>query len=104
MIEKNSIRPLKDNLRANKKFKELKLKKNFQQFLGKINFYYKYIENAAKELKPLYNYHNNSIFIIIKVIDDILCICHLIIKNSFIVKIDYHIIWSRRNRITNIQI
>jgi len=55
IIEKNSIRPLKDNLRAIKEFEEPKNKKNVRQFLGKINFYYKYIENAAKQLEPLHN-------------------------------------------------
>ncbi|CAI6362171.1 unnamed protein product [Macrosiphum euphorbiae] len=55
IIEKNSITPLKDNLKAIKEFKEPKNKKNIRQFLGKINFYYKYIENAAKQLEPLHN-------------------------------------------------
>lgn len=55
IIEKNSIKPLKDNLKAIKEFKEPKDKKNIRQFLGKINFYYKYIENAAKQLELLHN-------------------------------------------------
>lgn len=42
-------------MRAIKEFKEPKYKKNIRQFLGKINFYYKYIENAAKQLELLHN-------------------------------------------------
>jgi len=46
---------VKDNLRAIKEFEKPKNKKNIRQFLGKINFYYKYIENAAQQLEVLHN-------------------------------------------------
>lgn len=55
VIEKGKVRPYKDNLIAIKCFERPKNKKNVRQFLGKINFYYKYIENAADSLEPLHN-------------------------------------------------
>ena len=55
VIEKNGIRPAKDNLRAIREFERPKTKKNVRQLLGKINFYYKYIKNASKLLEPLHN-------------------------------------------------
>lgn len=55
IIENNSVRPLTDNLKAIENFPQPKTKKNVRQFLGKINFYYKYIENAVKVLEPLHN-------------------------------------------------
>lgn len=55
IIEKNIIKPYKDNLKAIKDFEGPKNKKNVRQFLNKINFYYKYIENAAKQLELLHN-------------------------------------------------
>lgn len=55
IIEKNKIRPLNDNLEAIQSFPRPKTKKNIRQFLGKINFYYKYLENAAQTLEPLHN-------------------------------------------------
>lgn len=54
VIEKNSVRPLKDNLVAIKDFPVPKTKKNVRQFLGKVNFYNKYIPQAAKIMEPLY--------------------------------------------------
>jgi len=55
IIEDNTIRPLKDNLIAIREFPTPKTKKNIRQFLGKINFYHKYIENATKILKPFHD-------------------------------------------------
>lgn len=55
VLEYNGIRPTTDNLRAIRDFATPKSKKNVRQLLGKINFYYKYIENACKELEPLHN-------------------------------------------------
>ena len=55
VIEENGIRPTNDNLRAIRDFETPKSKKNVRQLLGKINFYYKYIENACKQLEPLHN-------------------------------------------------
>jgi hypothetical protein len=54
VIEKNSVKPLNDNLIAIKDFPIPKTKKNIRQFLGKINFYHKYIPNAVRNLEPLY--------------------------------------------------
>ena len=55
IIQENGIRPAKDNLRAIQDFARPKTKKNVRQLLGKINFYFKYIENATKKLEPLHN-------------------------------------------------
>ena len=55
IIENNFVRPLSDNLKAIENFPQPKSKKNVRQFLGKINFYYKYLENAVKVLEPLHN-------------------------------------------------
>lgn len=55
IIQNNSIRPIKDNLIAIKNFPILKTQKNVRQFLGKINFYNKYVPNIAITLDPLHN-------------------------------------------------
>jgi len=55
IIEDNTIRPLKDNLIAIREFPTPKTKKNIRQFVGKINFYHKYIENATKMLKSFHD-------------------------------------------------
>lgn len=55
VISNNSIRPLKDNLISIKNFPIPKTQKNVRQFLGKINFYNKYIPNIAITLDPLHN-------------------------------------------------
>ena len=55
ILEKNGIRPAKDNLKAIREFERPKTRKNVRQLLGKVNFYYKYIENASKELEPQHN-------------------------------------------------
>lgn len=55
IIEKNTVRPLTDNLLAIRDFPTPKNQKNIRQFLGKINFYNKYIENSAKILEPFHN-------------------------------------------------
>jgi hypothetical protein len=54
VIEENSVRPMKDNLVAIKNFPVPKNKKNIRQFLGKVNFYHKYIPQAAKTLEPFH--------------------------------------------------
>lgn len=54
VIEKDTVRPLNDNVIAIKEFPTPQTKKNVRQFLGKINFYHKYIPNAAKFLEPFY--------------------------------------------------
>lgn len=55
VIQNNSVRPLKDNLISIKDFPTPKTQKNVRQFLGKINFYHKYVPNIAIKLEPLHN-------------------------------------------------
>lgn len=55
IIQNNSVRPLKDNLISIRNFPTPKTKKNVRQFLGKINFYHKYVPNIAIKLEPLHN-------------------------------------------------
>lgn len=47
--------PIKDNLISIRNFPTPKTQKNVRQFLGKINFYNKYIPNVAITLDPLHN-------------------------------------------------
>lgn len=54
IIQNNSVRPLKDNLISIKNFPTPKTQKNVRQFLGKINFYHKYVPNIAIKLEPLH--------------------------------------------------
>ncbi len=54
IITDNTVKPIQDNLIAVKNFPTPKNKRNIRQFLGKINFYRKYIQNAAKMLEPLH--------------------------------------------------
>lgn len=54
VIQNNSVRPLKDNLISIKNFPIPKTQKNVRQFLGKINFYNKYIPNIAITLEPMH--------------------------------------------------
>ena len=55
IIEENGVKPARDNLKAIREFERPKTKKNVRQLLGKINLYYKYFQNACKELEPLHN-------------------------------------------------
>lgn len=55
IIEENSIKPLKDNLTAVKNFPVPQSRKNVRQFLGKINFYHKFIPHSTTTLEPLHN-------------------------------------------------
>ncbi len=55
IIENNTVRPLNDNLISIRNFPIPKTKKNIRQFLGKINFYNKYIRNATQTLEPFHN-------------------------------------------------
>lgn len=55
MISNNSIHPIKDNLISIRDFPIPKTQRNVRQFLGKINFYNKYIPNIAITLDPLHN-------------------------------------------------
>lgn len=55
IIQNNTVTPLKDNLIAIREFPVPKTKKHVRQFLGKINFYGKYIQNISIILDPLHN-------------------------------------------------
>lgn len=54
IIQNNSVEPLKDNLISIKNFPIPKEKKHVRQFLGKINFYHKYVQDIAIILDPLH--------------------------------------------------
>lgn len=51
----NTVSPHQDNLISIKQFPKPENKKNIRQFLGKVNFYNKYISNSTKLLSPLHN-------------------------------------------------
>lgn len=55
IIKHNTVRPINDNLISIKNFPVPKTPKNVRQFLGKINYYHKYIPNAATILDLLHN-------------------------------------------------
>lgn len=55
IIQHDSVTPLKDNLIAIKHFPTPTTQKQVRQFIGKINFYNKYIPNFSITLDPLYN-------------------------------------------------
>lgn len=55
IISQNEVQPLHDNLTAIKKFPQPQNRKNIRQFLGKVNFYHKYIPNSSKMLEPFHN-------------------------------------------------
>jgi hypothetical protein len=55
IIEQNSVRPLNDNLISIKSFPTPQNRKNVRQFLGKINFYHKFIKNSASTLEVFHN-------------------------------------------------
>lgn len=55
IIQNNTVRPLKDYLIAVENFPRPQTRKNIRQFLGKLNFYYKFIPESAITLDPLHN-------------------------------------------------
>lgn len=55
IISKNTVRPLTDGLIAIKEFETPTNKTKLRQFLGKVNFDHKFIENCAEKLAPLHN-------------------------------------------------
>lgn len=55
ILGNNTVRPHHDNLRSIKDFPTPQSKKNIRQFLGKINFYHKYIPDSTRLLEPLHN-------------------------------------------------
>lgn len=54
ILQKNTITPLKDNLKSIKDFPVPQNRKQIRQFLGKINFYGKYIPSVSIVLDPLH--------------------------------------------------
>lgn len=54
ILQKNTITPLNDNLISIKNFPTPQNRKQIRQFLGKINFYGKYIPNVSVVLDPLH--------------------------------------------------
>ena len=55
IITENTITPLKDNLKSIIDFPTPQNRKQIRQFLGKVNFYGKYIPNVSALLDPLHN-------------------------------------------------
>lgn len=55
VIKENTITPLKDNLKSIREFPTPQTRKHIRQFLGKVNFYGKYIPNVSITLEPLHN-------------------------------------------------
>lgn len=55
VIENDTIRPLMDNLKAIKNFPVPKTQRNIRQFLGKVNFYLKFIPDSTKLLEPFHH-------------------------------------------------
>lgn len=51
----NTVQPLLDNLIAIQAFPIPSSRKNIRQFLGKVNFYRKFIPNSASLLEPFHN-------------------------------------------------
>ena len=54
-IAKNKYSPINDNLISLKNIPKPKCLKDLEKFLGKVCYYYKFIPNAFKILKPLYD-------------------------------------------------
>lgn len=55
VIGRGTVKPLTDSLKALHDFPVPKSRKNVRQFLGKVNFYLKFIPNASSLLDPLHN-------------------------------------------------
>lgn len=60
VLANNSVRPHHDNLISIKNFPRPLNKKNVRQFLGKINFYHKYIPDHTRLLEPIHNLLRNK--------------------------------------------
>ena len=54
IVSKNKIQPLNDNTKSINEFPPPNNIKSVQRFLGKVNFYHKFIPNAPTLLAPLY--------------------------------------------------
>ena len=54
-IAQNHVSPINDNLKSIREFKRPKNAREVRRWLGKINFYHKFIEKASEKLEPLHN-------------------------------------------------
>lgn len=55
ILENDTITPLKDNLKSIMDFQTPQNRKQVRQFLGKINYERKYVQNITEILDPLHN-------------------------------------------------
>ena len=55
IIAQNKVQPINDNLKSIREFERPRSPREVRRWLGKINFYYKFIENASAKLEPLHN-------------------------------------------------
>lgn len=54
VIAQNKVQPINDNLKSIRDFERPRNAREVRRWLGKINFYYKFIENASAKLEPLH--------------------------------------------------
>lgn len=55
LIKPGKVSPVNDNLKAIREFATPKSKRDVRRWLGKINFYYKFIRDPVHKLEPLYD-------------------------------------------------
>ena len=55
IIAQNKVQPINDNLKSIRDFERPRNAREVRRWLGQINFYYKFIENASAKLEPLHN-------------------------------------------------
>ena len=60
-IGNNTIKPIPSKIEAIKKISSPKDKKDVMQFLGSVNFYFKFIEKLHINLKPLYTFLHDDV-------------------------------------------
>lgn len=54
ILSTNKVQPINDNLRAIRDFERPKNVKKLRSWLGKINFYHRFIQNPGERLEPLH--------------------------------------------------
>lgn len=54
VVSENKVQPINDNLRAIRDFERPKNVRKLRQWLGKINFYHRFIRNSGERLEPLH--------------------------------------------------
>lgn len=60
ILSYNAVKPHHDNLKSIKDFPRPQNKKNIRQFLGKVNFYHKYIPDYTRLLEPIHHLLRSS--------------------------------------------